>query len=130
MMPGWSPFPGNINQLVIKLDSYVHQLAKTGARADGGALRPLFGVGVCHAAVCCVLVSRAACACCKALASCVPAPHTQPQAGGTIGEFVNPKYKDATKTAFKSSTRLECMMQASAKGKPNTVAGGQLQDSA
>lgn len=32
-------------------------------------------------------------------------------AGGTIGEFVNPKYKDASKTAFKSSTRLECMMQ-------------------
>jgi len=34
-----------------------------------------------------------------------------PPPGGTIGEFVNPKYKDATKTAFKSSTRLECMMQ-------------------
>ncbi len=29
--PGFSPFPGNINQLVIKLDSYVHQLAATGA---------------------------------------------------------------------------------------------------
>jgi hypothetical protein len=28
-----------------------------------------------------------------------------------ISEFVNPKYKDASKTAFKSSTRLECMMQ-------------------
>lgn len=26
-------------------------------------------------------------------------------------EFVNPKYKDETKTAFKSPTRLECMMQ-------------------
>ena len=31
--------------------------------------------------------------------------------GGVISEFVNPKYADATKTAFKSSTRLECMMQ-------------------
>jgi UDP-sugar pyrophosphorylase len=28
-----------------------------------------------------------------------------------ISEFVNPKYADATRTAFKSSTRLECMMQ-------------------
>jgi UDP-sugar pyrophosphorylase len=38
--------------------------------------------------------------------------------GGTIGEFVNPKYKDATKTAFKSSTRLECMMQDYPKALP------------
>jgi hypothetical protein len=30
---------------------------------------------------------------------------------GAITEFVNPKYKDASKTLFKSSTRLECMMQ-------------------
>uniref|UniRef100_A0A0G4HQX2 Uncharacterized protein n=1 Tax=Chromera velia CCMP2878 TaxID=1169474 RepID=A0A0G4HQX2_9ALVE len=30
---------------------------------------------------------------------------------GAMPEFVNPKYKDATKTAFKSPTRLECMMQ-------------------
>lgn len=29
---GYSPFPGNINQLVIKLSSYVEQLAKTGAQ--------------------------------------------------------------------------------------------------
>jgi hypothetical protein len=41
-----------------------------------------------------------------------------PPAGGTIGEFVNPKYKDATKTAFKSSTRLECMMQDYPKALP------------
>ena len=27
---GWSPFPGNINQLVLKLSSYVEQLQKTG----------------------------------------------------------------------------------------------------
>ena len=26
-------------------------------------------------------------------------------------EFVNPKYADASKTTFKSATRLECMMQ-------------------
>lgn len=30
---------------------------------------------------------------------------------GLIPEFVNPKYKDETKTSFKSATRLECMMQ-------------------
>eukprot|EP01048_Picozoa_sp_COSAG05_P007983 COSAG05_NODE_586_length_8516_cov_12.928122_3_plen_236_part_00 len=30
---------------------------------------------------------------------------------GTVPEFVNPKYKDASKTSFKSPTRLECMMQ-------------------
>lgn len=60
---GWSPFPGNINQLVLKLSSYVEQLGAT---------------------------------------------------GGVISEFVNPKYADASKTAFKSSTRLECMMQVGA----------------
>jgi hypothetical protein len=64
---GWSPFPGNINQLVLKLASYVPQLAAT---------------------------------------------------GGNISEFVNPKYKDASKTAFKSSTRLECMMQDYPKALP------------
>ena len=57
---GFSPFPGNINQLIVSLPEYARQLNKT---------------------------------------------------GGTIEEFVNPKYKDATKTAFKSPTRLECMMQ-------------------
>jgi UDP-sugar pyrophosphorylase len=30
---------------------------------------------------------------------------------GVVIEFVNPKYKDATRTAFKKPTRLECMMQ-------------------
>jgi UDP-sugar pyrophosphorylase len=30
---------------------------------------------------------------------------------GLIPEFVNPKYKDASKDVFKSATRLECMMQ-------------------
>ena len=57
---GFSPYPGNINQLIIKLEPYEKQLAKT---------------------------------------------------GGAIDEFVNPKYKDDTKTTFKSPTRLECMMQ-------------------
>ena len=33
------------------------------------------------------------------------------ETGGLIPEFVNPKYADATKTKFKSATRLECMMQ-------------------
>jgi len=31
--------------------------------------------------------------------------------GGSMPEFVNPKYADAAKTAFKKPTRLECMMQ-------------------
>ncbi|XP_024394251.1 UDP-sugar pyrophosphorylase [Physcomitrium patens] len=57
---GYSPFPGNINQLVMKIGPYMKELSRT---------------------------------------------------KGAIVEFVNPKYKDATKTAFKSSTRLECMMQ-------------------
>ena len=33
------------------------------------------------------------------------------QTGGGMPEFVNPKYTDGTKTAFKAPTRLECMMQ-------------------
>ncbi|XP_014502085.1 UDP-sugar pyrophosphorylase 1 [Vigna radiata var. radiata] len=57
---GFSPFPGNINQLILGLGPYIEELSKT---------------------------------------------------GGAIQEFVNPKYKDASKTSFKSSTRLECMMQ-------------------
>eukprot|EP00965_Chrysotila_dentata_P154464 5103590-Pleurochrysis_carterae.AAC.2 len=32
-----------------------------------------------------------------------------------LDEFINPKYVDAARTAFKSPTRLECMMQARAK---------------
>ena len=64
---GYSPFPGNINQLVFALGPYCAQLAAT---------------------------------------------------GGGVAEFVNPKYKDASKTAFKSSTRLECMMQDWAKTVP------------
>lgn len=57
---GFSPFPGNINQLILELGPYIEELTKT---------------------------------------------------RGAIKEFVNPKYKDASKTSFKSSTRLECMMQ-------------------
>ena len=57
---GFSPFPGNINQLVLAAGPYADTLDAS---------------------------------------------------GGLIAEFVNPKYKDASKTAFKSSTRLECMMQ-------------------
>jgi UDP-sugar pyrophosphorylase len=30
---------------------------------------------------------------------------------GLINEFINPKYADSSKTKFKSSTRLECLMQ-------------------
>jgi UDP-sugar pyrophosphorylase len=64
---GYSPFPGNINQLIFALPAYAAQLA----------------------------------AC-----------------GGGVAEFVNPKYADARKSAFKSPTRLECMMQDYAKTVP------------
>ena len=37
---------------------------------------------------------------------------------GVITEFVNPKYKDSTKTSFKKPTRLECMMQDIPKTMP------------
>ena len=57
---GYSPFPGNINQLVFHLGSYNKVLERT---------------------------------------------------QGVMPDFVNPKYKDATKTLFKKPTRLECMMQ-------------------
>lgn len=38
---------------------------------------------------------------------------------GVIAEFINPKYTDSTKTAFKSPSRLECMMQDYPKLLPN-----------
>jgi UDP-sugar pyrophosphorylase len=57
---GLSAFPGNINQLCFRMDSYCSTLAVT---------------------------------------------------NGVIAEFVNPKYKDASRLAFKKPTRLECMMQ-------------------
>ena len=68
---GFSPYPGNINQLIVKLEPYEKQLSKT---------------------------------------------------GGAIDEFVNPKYKDSSKTEFKSPTRLECMMQDYPKSLTGTKA--------
>eukprot|EP00934_Nitzschia_sp_Nitz4_P001896 Nitzschia sp. Nitz4//scaffold144_size56818//34913//37218//NITZ4_006541-RA/size56818-processed-gene-0.69-mRNA-1//1//CDS//3329536528//1896//frame0 len=58
---GYSPFPGNANNLVLELQAY----AKTLRGEDQGV----------------------------------------------VLEFVNPKYKDETRTDFKKPTRLECMMQ-------------------
>ena len=40
-----------------------------------------------------------------------PYVHALESSGGLMPEFVNPKYTDGTRTAFKSPTRLECMMQ-------------------
>ena len=57
---GFSPYPGNINQLIFSIPEYSKQLQET---------------------------------------------------EGRVPEFVNPKYKDSSKTSFKSPTRLECMMQ-------------------
>lgn len=70
---GYSPFPGNINQLILELGPYIEELTKT---------------------------------------------------RGAIKEFVNPKYKDSTKTSFKSSTRLECMMQDYPKTLPPSARVG------
>jgi UDP-sugar pyrophosphorylase len=58
---GYSPFPGNANNLVLEMGAY----AKTLRGEDQGV----------------------------------------------VLEFVNPKYKDDTRTVFKKPTRLECMMQ-------------------
>lgn len=58
---GFSPFPGNANNLVIEMSAY----AKTLRGEDQGV----------------------------------------------VLEFVNPKYKDESRTDFKKPTRLECMMQ-------------------
>jgi UDP-sugar pyrophosphorylase len=58
---GYSPFPGNANNLILELSAY----AKTLRGEDQGV----------------------------------------------VLEFVNPKYSDSTRTAFKKPTRLECMMQ-------------------
>ncbi|GJU45735.1 UDP-sugar pyrophosphorylase [Tanacetum coccineum] len=65
---GYSPFPGNINQLILELGSYIDELSKT-----GGAIK---------------------------------------------------EYTDSTKTAFKSSTRLECMMQDYPKTLPASARVG------
>ncbi|KAK4273974.1 hypothetical protein QN277_017271 [Acacia crassicarpa] len=70
---GYSPYPGNINQLILELGPFIEELTKT---------------------------------------------------GGAIKEFVNPKYKDASKTSFKSSTRLECMMQDYPKTLPPSARVG------
>lgn len=70
---GYSPYPGNINQLILQLAPYIEELNKT---------------------------------------------------KGAIAEFVNPKYKDSTKTSFKSSTRLECMMQDYPKTLPPSARVG------
>lgn len=58
---GYSPFPGNANNLVLELKAYAHTL--------------------------------------------------RGEDQGVVLEFVNPKYKDDTRTEFKKPTRLECMMQ-------------------
>eukprot|EP00629_Pelagomonadales_sp_RCC1024_P017222 CAMPEP_0119265938 /NCGR_PEP_ID=MMETSP1329-20130426/4593_1 /TAXON_ID=114041 /ORGANISM="Genus nov. species nov., Strain RCC1024" /LENGTH=611 /DNA_ID=CAMNT_0007265795 /DNA_START=9 /DNA_END=1840 /DNA_ORIENTATION=+ len=43
--------------------------------------------------------------------ACGPYAETLERTSGVLGEFVNPKYKDASKKAFKKPARLECMMQ-------------------
>jgi len=57
---GYSPYPGNVNTLILSLKPYAAALKAT---------------------------------------------------GGSMPEFVNPKYANAERTVFKKPTRLECMMQ-------------------
>jgi UDP-sugar pyrophosphorylase len=85
---GFSVWPGNINELLFKLESYDAAL-----EASKGA--PLLTLA-------------------HALSHAGPS-HTAPlPTAGNVPEFVNPKYADAAKTKFKSPTRLECMMQVPA----------------
>jgi len=49
--------------------------------------------------------------CNQLLVALAPYVATLERSGGVMVEFVNPKYADAARTAFKSPTRLECMMQ-------------------
>ena len=58
---GFSPYPGNMNQLIFAIDSYIAHLDK--------------------------------------------------RRGNVAPEFINPKFTDATKTAFKKPSRVESMMQ-------------------
>lgn len=85
---GFSPYPGNINQLLFRLDAYVKVLERTK------------GVMVSSSTTCSVLIPH--------FLTILTSPSTTLQP-----EFVNPKYKDAEKTVFKKPTRLECMMQVS-----------------
>ena len=43
--------------------------------------------------------------------ACGPYAQTLEKTRGVMGEFVNPKYADSSKTTFKKPARLECMMQ-------------------
>ena len=49
--------------------------------------------------------------CNQLLVALGPYVATLESSGGVMVEFVNPKYADAARSAFKSPTRLECMMQ-------------------
>ena len=53
--------------------------------------------------------------------ACGPYAQTLERTRGVMGEFVNPKYTDSSRTTFKSPTRLECMMQ----DYPRLLSGGQ-----
>jgi len=70
---GFSPYPGNVNTLVLELEPYSAALEAS---------------------------------------------------GGSMPEFVNPKYTDETKSRFKKPTRLECMMQDLPKLLPDDASVG------
>ena len=99
---GYSPFPGNINQLIMAVPQYAAVLDRTGAYVH-------------------VTIHARAPGNCAAIRTAVhrlstsqpppPHPNPPPPAGGLVPEFVNPKYADAAKNRFKKPTRLECMMQ-------------------
>ncbi|GKA85778.1 UDP-sugar pyrophosphorylase [Tanacetum coccineum] len=96
---GYSPYPGNINQLILELGPYIDELSKT-----GGAIKEFINPKLDQVVI--------------TLAS------------GDRGQGFDPhplqgrRYKDSTKTEFKSSTRLECMMQDYPKTLPPSARVG------
>ena len=87
---GYSPYPGNINQLLFKLEDYV-------AGKPSTIKKLLLQMNILNPSQKFSYSSTAA----------------LDRTKGIMPEFVNPKYADAEKTVFKKPTRLECMMQVS-----------------
>ncbi|KAF3661124.1 UDP-sugar pyrophosphorylase [Capsicum annuum] len=115
---GYSPFPGNINQLIFEIGPYLEELTKTGGaikefvnpKGDIGYQLMNTGYGFEAKAVAASLQLRSGTG--------------MDIAQNLSGSHLTVRYKDATKTAFKSSTRLECMMQDYPKTLPPSARVG------
>ena len=108
---GFSPFPGNVNTLVMKLEPYAacHPIP-TAAFAASSASTTSFH----HRLLSASTTSTSPSPSHRLLAAPPPRRYANALAatGGTMPEFVNPKYANEERTVFKKPTRLECMMQA------------------